>query len=97
MADELAGNALDGVSSLLDSLGLAPTQTRDGVEQTLMNLLGNKGIHAEVAGIRYGEVTLEATAVNAVFLRYETEWLAEELRAAGFEDITQVKVRVKRS
>lgn len=94
--EETQGNALAAINGLLSSLGIEQSAKRESIEDTVQEVLLELGLSADVTGVRYGTMTLSASAADAAYLRYETENIVKKMKERGQGEVTSVKVTVKR-
>lgn len=94
---DVRGNALDGITGLLDGLGIVRTDTRDSAEAVVVAELAARNLDARMHELRFGTLLLTASPQAARLLSYETDRLhgALEERLPGV--VRDIKVRVLRS
>lgn len=94
--EPVRGNAADGLSELLASLGITDTGTRDGVEDTVVAELTRRGFSARVRDLRWGTLTLAASPQEAQLLRFDEDALLAALQDSHPGAVKVLRVVVSR-
>lgn len=66
-------------AGLMSALGVAPAEQRDQLEIDCQEVLAERDHDAQVVGLQYGTLTLEAGTVAAGLLRWDCQAILEEL------------------
>lgn len=91
------GNALDGVSELLASFGVQRVDTRDEVTAAFARAASARGVAADVVGLRFETLTVEASSFDAQVLSFERDAIVAELQASAPGAVKSLAVRVRRA
>ena len=92
--EPVAGNAAAGLNNLLASLGVTTTKTRDSIEDSITDLLAERGLPATVVELKWGTLILSAPASIAHLLRFDRDEILAALNAAHPGVVAQLQVRV---
>lgn len=95
-AQPVAGNAAAGLGDLLAGLGIQRLEVRQTLEDDVQSYLDERGLRAEVDGVRWGRLTLSADPQVATLLRLERDQLLSVLSDEHPGVVTQVSIHVRR-
>jgi hypothetical protein len=94
---EIRGNALAGIAGFLEGMGIARTDTRDGVEDVVAAEIAARNLDARMLELRFGTLLLAASPQAAQLLKYETDRLHAALEDKLPGVVRDVRVRVERT
>jgi hypothetical protein len=82
------------IADLLAGLGIAGAHTQDLATQAVLDYLSAQNIVADIAGIRWGCLSIEADSINAARAEWHREALETLVRTTSNERITRIRFRV---
>lgn len=91
----VTGNLAEGLAGLLAAAGVTTTAVRDSIEVRVQAILGQLGLRAEMADLRWGTLRLDTDPQTAHLLRYA----ADQILAGhvDYAEVAKVAIRVKRA
>ena len=81
------------VDSILKQLGIDSIETQDSLTKLVIDHLCSKNIKADVAGIRWGIITIESDARNASLLRWEIDNITALVNASAAGQKYTIKIK----
>lgn len=87
------GNAGAALAGLLAGLGVADTRTRATVQGSVEEFLAEKGMRAQVVGLRYGMLTVAAEPAEAHLLGFERDNLLARLEQDTPGQVSGLRIR----
>ena len=91
-----AGNLAGPLGAFLQSFGVRPSRTQDGVSDRVAAELASRSLEAEIVSLRYGDLVLAATPQHAALLRWETARLLEVLGQSHPGEVAHIYIRTRR-
>jgi len=90
----VTGNLAEGLAGLLAAAGVTAAAARDSIEVRVQAILGQLGLCAEMADLRWGTLRLDADPQTAHLLRYASDQILTGLE--DYAEVARVVIRVKR-
>lgn len=94
---EMQPKAINNViSSILGQFGVATSQVHDTAFGIVQQVFEGFGIDATPVSLRWGKLVVEADAPTAMLVEYATDDVLAELQNRCGDEITSVRVQVRR-